>query len=805
MDPYPFQRQVAELLLSGRNVILQAPTGAGKTAAAMLPFLDALEHERDFPQKCLYTVPMRVLANQFVADYEARIKRAGRDNRISVAIQTGERTDDRHLAASLTFATIDQVLSSFLLSPYSLPRRLGNLNAGGVAASYLVFDEFHLFDPESTLPTTLEMLCMVRGVAPFLLMTATFSSHMLAGLAHALNAELVPGDAGQQQALARLPSQDKVRRYHLSKEPLSADVVLERHRNRTLVICNVVDRARALFEALRDHPNRQDSQILLLHSRFRQEDRQGIEGQVRRLFGKDADEAGRWILVATQVVEVGLDISCETLHTELAPANAILQRSGRCARYQGSEGDVYVYGCTTGYDGEAVDLTEKIMPYSGQGEEIARTAEAFRSGDGQVLAFDAEQEIVSQVHGLRDHSIVQGLIATREMHRRRMNGVMSGRPSSDAGSLVRAVSSRLVVVHDDPDAVLERPFAAEGFAFHRGSVYGLVDGWLERDHLVPDGAWPVLALRDLGDVEEQGHSSFEWLPVHQREDIAGAVLVLVHPALAGYDPDLGFLTDRGTGYRASLVPARAKVERAAYEYRLETYAEHAALVYDAFRRLAWPEVARAAGRLERAQNWPEGVMERAARLVVLLHDVGKLNRPWQAWVTRYQEAIGRPAPAGYYAHTDFEPGNPLHREAQRAQGRKPSHAVESAVAAAPLLAAAVAECDAVLNAAFSAIARHHAPFASAYRRYSLAPGAERVVEETLSWLPAPMAADLDPHAILKSEDPARTQIEDLLVRPQDNGQFLAYILLARALRRSDQIGTSMGRERTDGHANDGRL
>ena len=82
--PYPFQLQVAKLLQDGRNVILQAPTGAGKTLAAVLPFLDALEHSRDFPRKCIYAVPMRVLANQFVDEYRDLVKRAGRDDRIRV-------------------------------------------------------------------------------------------------------------------------------------------------------------------------------------------------------------------------------------------------------------------------------------------------------------------------------------------------------------------------------------------------------------------------------------------------------------------------------------------------------------------------------------------------------------------------------------------------------------------------------------------------------------------------------------------------------------------------------------------------
>jgi CRISPR-associated endonuclease/helicase Cas3 len=763
----------------------------------MLPFLEAIERGGDFPQKCLYTVPMRVLANQFVDEYTAKVRRAGRDDRIRVAVQTGEHSDDRELTGVLTFATIDQILSSFLMSPYSLPRRLSNLNAGAVVASYLVFDEFHLFDPVSTLPTTLEMLRMLRGVAPFLLMTATFSSDMLEGLASALDAVVVPEDDTARQAMQALSSEQKTRRYHVAEGPLCAKAVLDEYHDRTLVVCNVVDRARALFEALRDHPNRGDTQVLLLHSRFLPEDRQRIEGQIRRLFVKDSDEGGRWILVATQVVEVGLDITCQTLHTELAPANAILQRAGRCARYQGEEGNVFIYPQALDADGETADLASKAWPYQDQREEIARTLDEFQAHHGDALTFSDEQTVVSAAHGPRDRIIVQGLIASGEMYRRRMNNVMAGRQSGEAGNLIRAVSSRMVVVHDDPPALLERPFAAESFSLHPGTVYGLVNKWVQRADEIGLDDWGVRALHDRGDEGESGHSAYDWVPIDEdnKGDVAGSVMVLVNPALAGYDPDLGFVPDRSTGYRAKMSPARGDVSRGQYGYRLESYQLHARLVYQALVRQSWPELAPAAGRLEQACGWPAGIIERAAHLVVLLHDVGKLNRRWQDWVARYQLAIGEPAPAGFYAHTEFDPTSPMHQEIQKAMGRKPPHAVEGAVAAVPLLFAALGGCEPVFNAAFTAVARHHGAFTRQGQKYTLAAGAGRAVAETLDWLPLDLATGPDAEALWVSEEPTEASIVDFIVKPERDEEFLAYTLLARALRRADQAATAQGSSR----------
>ncbi len=61
-----FQREVFQCLLRGRNVILQAPTGSGKTDAALYPFIQNLERGGEaLPSTCLYATPLRVLSNQF--------------------------------------------------------------------------------------------------------------------------------------------------------------------------------------------------------------------------------------------------------------------------------------------------------------------------------------------------------------------------------------------------------------------------------------------------------------------------------------------------------------------------------------------------------------------------------------------------------------------------------------------------------------------------------------------------------------------------------------------------------------------
>lgn len=794
--PYPFQRRVAELLLGGRNVILQAPTGSGKTHAAMLPFLNALEYQRDFPTKCIYSVPMRVLAKQFVKDYSEIIQRAGRKDKIEVAIQTGEQAENCDFSADLIFATIDQTLSSFLLSPYSLPLRRANLNAAAVMGSYLVFDEFHLFDPDSTLPTTLHMLQMLRGITPFVLMTATFSRDMLAGLAEVLDAVVVPGTDEEKEQLQRLESQQKTRRYHVADEPLTAQAVLEKHRGRSLVICNTVDRARALYEALL-RVKGPDTEVWLLHSRFLRQDRDQIEEHLRTHFARGAKD-GSLILVSTQAIEVGVDITSAALHTELAPANAILQRAGRCARYPGEEGDVYIYPYALAVDtGEQLDLCEHPEPYAGKEEKklFEPTLEQFRARSGEVLDFRAEQDIISAVHGPLDAQIIEALRRGANEHRQRMFAVMRHDNPADPRHLIREIFQQQVTIHPNPHDLLVAPFDVPAFGVYPGTLQKYIMGWLERAAEL-ELPWAVKYLCAVPDEEasQANRSTYKWEEVYTPETAWGAPLIVVHPALATYDPALGFLPDRGGDWQATLPALEQRSERSLPTYRLETYEDHIRRVYEAFEEL-WPELDYAARRLEMRYGWPGGSVRRAAELAVLLHDVGKLSVKWQGWVKRYQDAIGMPVAAGQaYAHTEVQ--DDAHREAERKVGGRPWHAVEGALAVEPMLWNALDENAVLVKAVYSAIARHHTPTSFQNKEFKLRANSVTHIAEVLTAFGYEhLKVELE-MAGQDNEDLRGEYVIDLSDDPKRDelACFLTYLLIVRVLRRADQEGTKRGME-----------
>ncbi len=793
--PYKYQTRVAKSLLAGKNVVLQAPTGAGKTHAALWPFLHTMRKEitHPFPAQCLYSVPMRVLATQFLNEYSGIADSFSRRFRqvIEVAIQTGENPDDPELKSDLIFATLDQTLSSLLGVPYSLSRGRANLNVGAVLGSYLVFDEFHLF-PHEAAKTTLQLLRSVGRIAPFILMTATFSKTMLDEIGNLLDAEVitVPDEEVLEIETRRGEVLRKQRLYRVAGAPLDAGSVLKSHDRRTLSVCNTVDRATALFDGLLAQgcrsipfeaiisreafenlrqarkPEARQTQLqctvdkvrdyllqkpdenwaMLLHGRFERPHRQVKEELLQALWnpeGLEADESPSLIVVGTQVVEVGLNISAQTLHTEIAPAASVLQRAGRCARYPGEQGEVYVYPVPDNKRGEpnyapyGMDKVSNVV--------CARSWNAFQKRDGHVLHFTDEQEVINEAHIEADRALLQAMEEDLGRIWGRIADALTGHDASARRELIRDnVQGRTVIVYDAPRTRTdENPFVYEGFSMHVGTLSAKLEDLLEREDEAGLG-WVLRAVKVIEDESDPDDPpAYQWLDVEDKEALRGTVLLAINPQLAAYDAARGFrLGEISNGTYRSKKSATRRIRPDYGSYQLESYVQHIDRMRQVFetgpwqRRLQW-----IAHRLaQQSGDWhlPEGLLERAVRLAFALHDVGKLDVRWQAWSHTYQEEIGEPCPADFMiAHTHYDSDNPDHEAAQkRARKRHPkpkTHAGEGADAGARLFFETLeGQSSPLYKAVFTAVARHHSPMLESANPYTLHERAKDALGEALA-------------------------------------------------------------------------
>ncbi|MHC5939364.1 hypothetical protein [Nostoc sp.] len=84
--------------------------------------------------------------------------------------------------------------------------------------------------------------------------------------------------------------------------------------------------------------------ITLLHSRFLPEHRARKEAFLKKTFAENwQNDDICYVLISTQVIEVGINITCEVMHTQLCPMNSLLQRAEVVLDFQDEQGKVFIY------------------------------------------------------------------------------------------------------------------------------------------------------------------------------------------------------------------------------------------------------------------------------------------------------------------------------------------------------------------------------------------------------------------------------------------------------------------------------
>ncbi|HVY71959.1 MAG TPA: DEAD/DEAH box helicase, partial [Verrucomicrobiae bacterium] len=370
----PARRSEAEWLEGGagcHSQLISIPTGLGKTAAVALAWMwnrvaypDAA-HRDTWPRRLVYCLPMRTLVDQTESEVKKWLtthgllwdgKPANRAGKVGVHILMGGEDagewDIYPEENAILIGTQDMLLSRALNRGYGMSRYRWPMHFGLLNNDCLwVMDETQLMGVGVETSAQLEGFRArwpLFGKCPTWWMSATLEASRLATVDHPLPDGGWPRLELSKEEKERSGSRPKelfeakkvVSRCALSLSPATksdyakkiADLILTKHQpgTLTLVVVNRVARAQEIYAALtavekKSKQSLYDSaRVALIHSRFRRPDRERHE---KLLFG-DGDR----IVIATQAVEAGVDVSARLLITELAPWSSLVQRFGRCNR-----------------------------------------------------------------------------------------------------------------------------------------------------------------------------------------------------------------------------------------------------------------------------------------------------------------------------------------------------------------------------------------------------------------------------------------------------------------------------------------
>ena len=384
-SPNEMQAMFHEVAAGPGLFILEAPMGMGKTEAALYATyrLMADGHHHGL----YFALPTRLTSNRLHNRLEAFLSQAFGVEAAARLVHGQAWLADRYpggeelrpggawfapikraLLYPFGIGTIDQALLTVMNVKH------GFVRAYGLAGKVVILDEVHSYDEYTGTLMTQLVDCLIRLGCTVMILSATLTQerrNSFLGAGGPVPAGAYPlityhsSDEVTTHTVTPPTSRRVVCRYSPDSFSTLAEqaAAMADNEHCVLWICNTVARSQRAFSLVKSAV-REGIEVGLLHSRFPPWRREMLETCWLSWLGKDGARPSGCVLVATQVVEQSVDIDADTLITDLAPTDMLLQRMGRLWRHprEGRTGpaNCLIVGNCLSSAGGLVELKELI-------------------------------------------------------------------------------------------------------------------------------------------------------------------------------------------------------------------------------------------------------------------------------------------------------------------------------------------------------------------------------------------------------------------------------------------------------------
>lgn len=378
------------------NVVLVAPTGYGKTLLSLKLVDEAID--RNISAGLIHVAPYRALVREIYLEKFGCYPDAGWQMHGELGFDKDLESKSPYYLRKLVVTTLDSFVYNLYRIPVAEMRKILAGKSSGhyypvlasILTSTVVFDEAHFYLSDSfgdgsesvqALHAALDYLSHVR--VPIVIETATMRSDYIYNIINLLEGReyrvkvVYVGSAQVNELQNKLGSKLEIVKdpdfsnehslnwvTKLVDDKQAVQIAVEICKSEpVLFIRNTVKKAVETYQELKD----KCSNTILIHGLLSEEDRKRALGAAKDLIKHK--KGG--VVVATQVVEAGVEVGGSVLITDAAPIENLAQRAGRlCRETYGyakmcRESEVHVYivkvDNTMPYPKEAVQTAMELV------------------------------------------------------------------------------------------------------------------------------------------------------------------------------------------------------------------------------------------------------------------------------------------------------------------------------------------------------------------------------------------------------------------------------------------------------------